>query len=316
MKYKIFILLIFSQSFNFVFCQQNTQYTQYVLNNFLLNPAVGGTENYWNLKAGYRNQWIGFTGAPRTMFVSINGPVYSKSKSKTRFKKPHHGVGGYVFKETIGTFRWIGGYFSYSYHLMITKEITASLGIFTGVKQFLIGEFEFIQSKSDALNASGSRKYIPDGNAGVWVHSDYFFAGAAVNQIFQTKLGSPNPIVIGNIGKFNHYFLTGGYKFEMDLEFDFVPSVMIKSVNLSSFQFDVNFKLKYKDIIWGGLSYRHQDAVAALIGFTVREKLDFGYSYDFTISKLRNPSAGSHEVIVGLRILYHKEKNSCPYPWW
>ena len=226
-----------------------------------------------------------------------------------------HGVGAYVFQETIGSFSWFGGYLSYSYHLMITRDIIASLGIFAGIKQFSVGGLEFVQSPSDALGGE-SRKYVPDGNVGVWVYSDYFFAGAAVNQIFQSKLASPNPIALGDIGKFNHYFLAGGYKFEMDYELALVPSVMIKAVNLTSFQFDVNLKLRYKDIIWGGLSYRHQDAVAVLAGFTVSQRLDFGYSYDFTTSRISNPLAGSHEIIVGLRVLYHKEEILCPSQFW
>jgi hypothetical protein len=55
--------------------QAKPYYTQYILNNYILNPALSGIENYTNLKMSYRNQWTAIDGAPETVYFTINTQV-------------------------------------------------------------------------------------------------------------------------------------------------------------------------------------------------------------------------------------------------
>jgi hypothetical protein len=55
--------------------QQRHYYTQYILNNFIINPAVAGIENYWDVKASHRVQWVGLPDAPVTTYLTMNGPL-------------------------------------------------------------------------------------------------------------------------------------------------------------------------------------------------------------------------------------------------
>lgn len=58
--------------------QQQPHYTQYVINNYILNPALAGIENYTDVKIGHRQQWTGITDAPVTTYVTVHMPIGKK----------------------------------------------------------------------------------------------------------------------------------------------------------------------------------------------------------------------------------------------
>src|SRR3954468_2947367 len=73
------------------FSQAKPSYTQYILNNYILNPAVAGIENYTDIKLSYRNQWKGIPGAPVTAYFSIQGPIGKQDLRTTATSMPIHG---------------------------------------------------------------------------------------------------------------------------------------------------------------------------------------------------------------------------------
>src|SRR6201986_23918 len=77
MRRNLLLLLAFTFCAGYVTAQQRPQYTQYVFNNYLLNPALSGIENYTDVKAGYRSQWTGLQGAPVTSYLTVNAPLGS-----------------------------------------------------------------------------------------------------------------------------------------------------------------------------------------------------------------------------------------------
>jgi type IX secretion system PorP/SprF family membrane protein len=299
--------------------QQRAQYTQYILNNYILNPASGGVNEYWDVKAGFRNQWTGLEGAPKTMFVSANGALgYPNKRVRNGAMKPHHGVGAYVFHDGSGPLSMTGFYGSYAYHLKVSRKWTASLGTFVGLMQYRINgsDLVFVQNPNDPMIGNNTLNHmVPDASLGLWVYSDRAFFGLSANQIFQNRLSFNNQATYG--GNLNyHYFLTGGYRFKINHELDFIPSTMVKFVMGAPLQFDLNARVKYKDLFWGGLSYRRQDAVAIMAGLIISNQVEIGYSYDITTSKLRRASWGSHEIIVGLRLGRKGGKVLCPSDFW
>jgi type IX secretion system PorP/SprF family membrane protein len=303
--------------------QQLPQYTNYIMNNYLLNPAVGGINNYWDVKVGFRDQWTGVTGSPKTMFVSFHGPVgYPNKRVRNSHLKAHHGVGGYVYKDVTGPLSMTGAYFSYSYHLKLSKTFTASAGAFLGILQSQLNNSQlvFVQNPDDPSvpSAGKTNRVMPDGSLGLWLHSDRVFFGLSVNQIFGNRVQFTNNT--NSDGKqVYHYFLTGGYKIKLNQSLDLIPSTMIKYVQSAPVQVDINARLKYKNTIWMGASYRSQDALALLIGFNYNNKFDFGYSYDITTSRLRVSSWGSHEIILGINFASFSAKRKrvlCPMDYW
>ena len=116
--------------------QQKALYSQYMTNYYLLNPAVTGFEKDWQLSAGFRNQWVGFEGAPKTFYLSAHTAVLKNRKRRLRPDQGYHGAGGCLYSDNTGPTRRSGFQFSYAYHKPLTRELFASAGIFAGVQQF------------------------------------------------------------------------------------------------------------------------------------------------------------------------------------
>lgn len=299
--------------------QQRAQYTQYILNNYVLNPAAGGVNEYWDLKAGYRNQWTGFEGAPKTVFVSGHGPIgYPHKRVRNGHLKPHHGIGGYVFHDNTGPLSMTGMYASYSYHLKVNRNFTASMGAFVGMMQYRIdgNQLLFVQNPEDPfITKSTLNYYVPDATLGIWLYNKNTYFGVSVNQLFQQRLRFNNTNI--DTGHLNyHYFITGGHKFKVSDRLDFIPSSMIKYVQNSPLQFDLNARLKYNNMAWVGISYRRQDATAILLGVIIGGRYEIGYSYDITTSKIRTASWGTHEIIVGVNLTRRSGRVLCPSDFW
>jgi type IX secretion system PorP/SprF family membrane protein len=291
------------------------------MNNYALNPAAGGASEFTDIKVGYRNQWTGFEGAPKTFFVSANTPIgYPKKGIRRASVKPHHGIGGYAYRDRTGPLTTSGIYGSYAYHLKMSRKLTASLGAFVGLMQYQMNasEFNFVQNPNDPLiSKSDYSRILPDATIGLWLYSDRVFFGLSIHQLLQNQLkfeGAQQQI--NSIGKLNnHYFITGGYRFSLNDDLDFIPSTMIKYVQGAPLQVDLNARLRYKQMVWLGTSYRHQDAMTLFAGALINNMFEIGYGYDITTSVIRKGSSGSHEIILGL-LLGRNGKVYCPSDFW
>lgn len=301
------------------FGQQKPQYTQYMINPFLVNPAVSGTEDYTDIRAGYRKQWVGFDGSPRTVFLSAHTNI-GKSKvtnNRTRHKKTgFHGLGVILTNDMIGPTSTTNVSVAYSYHIALSKKVFASLGVMGGLQQFTLdGSKLTTASGSDGSINSFSGRSLADINTGFWIYSDKFYVGGSMIQVMPQKLynGNTNALINGKLA--HHYMLMGGYRIPVGYDFTFIPSVCIKAVTPAPMSVDINAKLRYKDIFWGGLSYRHKDAVAFMAGVIINNMFDLSYSYDANTSHLSKFNGGSHEVMVGYR-LRTKQSIICPSSFW
>jgi type IX secretion system PorP/SprF family membrane protein len=120
-----------------------------------------------------------------------------------------------------------------------------------------------------------------------------------VAQLFQNAIDISG-LNVGQQRRFpNHYFLMGGTEFRLGQEIALMPSVLVKYVQPSPVSVDLNLKVSYLRKLWGGVSYRHQNAVAAMAGFNLNALLNVGYAYEMATSNLYNYNHGSHELMVG-----------------
>ncbi len=316
----------------FLWAQQMPHYSNYIMNNYLINPAVGGSYGFWNAKVGYRNQWsnlikrneFGKRGF-NTAFATVHGPInYPDPRLRHRDKKPHHGVGGFVFSDITGPLKYNGGFVSYSFHKHFSRRFTASIGLNLGVKEFVINwdQVRFIEEPDDPLAVeSVQRNVLPDANIGGFLYSDFMYFGITVDQLFRSRLTVRDPnnpaLSLDNEARLrNHYFVTGGYKFEMTRDFFFYPSAMVEYVYGSRLQFDLNARFLYSDYVWLGIAYRNMDAVSLLIEYIVDDTWEIGYAFDMTFSELVQYHLGTHEIILGVRWANPKKQVMCPAKYW
>ena len=320
------------------FAQQKPHYTQYILNNYILNPALSGIENYTDIKMSARDQWVGLNGAPKTFYFSAQGPIGKKDykTSATSFNVPgqnsrgaaywqnyeaseaHHGVGVSLIRDQTGLYSRFNADISYAYHLGLSPRTNIAAGFSGGISKvsYDVSKANPIDPNDPALRNNGDLfKIAPDLNAGIWIYSADYFIGVSALQIIPQKL-TFNGVTSG-IKLLPHIFGTVGYRFLLNDNVNVIPSVMVKYVTQTSVppQFDLNVKMQYMDFLWAGASYRVQDGYAAMIGVNIGNSFNVGYSYDLTTSDLNTVSRGTHEFIIGV-LIGNRYKDECPRNIW
>jgi len=299
MMKRISILILAVIAFAELRAQQLPQYSQYLINDYVLNPAIGGSVDYFEAKSNQRFQWIGITDAPRTFILSLNGPL----------KMENMGIGGYMFTDVTGPTSRSGVYLSYAYHIKLNETMKLSLGLFGGIMQYNVdGSKITMVDKTDPLEVDVMESVIvPDAGFGLYWYSDKYYVGVSIPQLLQNKIKIGDTAnVLGRLK--SHFFVTGGYKFAAGEDFEVEPSVLMKYVAPVPVQFDISAKVIYQKMIWVAASYRTYDAMSVLLGYIYNEQLSIGYSYDFTTSDLKDYSGGTHEVMLGIRFASHKKK--------
>lgn len=316
------VFLAFSLAVSVVHAQQRPHYSQYMMNQYLINPAVGGTANHYDFRTGHRAQWVGAglnDAAPQTSYVSCHGhlgkhvgPNAGRHKNEADW---HHGIGGLVVYDKTGPTSRTSAYASYSYNSQLSKKIKLSFGAALGFQQYKLDGSKLVLSDQTTGSLGSSVDWVPDMNLGYWLYHDRFYFGASINQIFQNKLKFSGISEVGTNKLNNHYFITGGYNIGHNSDLHIIPSIMIKYVSPSPITFDLNVKCRYKEMIWAGISYRREDAVVGLVGVTINKLVDVGYSYDYGTSALSSLSKGSHEFMLGLRLAPKAQLRS-PSDFW
>jgi type IX secretion system PorP/SprF family membrane protein len=324
-----------------VYAQQQPYYTQYILNNFILNPALAGIENYWDCKVSYRNQWVGLNGAPTTLYLTINTPLgktaydyetpntvpdlKAKSLGAKQFlmeytaPPAHSGVGFTIINDKTGPLSRIAAYGSYAYHLPVGEKTSLSFGVSFGVQEVTVDEnaVDFGQANPidpAAFTSGYLNKLEPDVNAGLWLSNKSFYMGLSAQQIVPVPINSGNESTDSNgvtliKGKLiPHTFLTAGYRIIASEDISIMPSIMFSYVKPLPLGVDVNAKVQYQDLLWVGFSYRYNRGFAAMLGVNISSTVNLGYSYDYSTTQLNTVSSGTHEIVLGF--LWRKKNSS------
>ncbi len=204
----IYLGIYFLLSTTVLFSQQRPHYTQYILNNYILNPALSGIENYTDIKLSARTQWAGLEGAPKTMYFSVQAPIGKSDyrTSATSFgvpggnprgkaywddytvSAPHHGIGFFVVSDKTGNYNHLNAAVSYAYHIGLTPQISLAAGLSAGISQYSHNNAQSVFNYGDLFdNALGdaeiSQKMRPDLGAGLWLYSSKYFIGFSAQNI-------------------------------------------------------------------------------------------------------------------------------------
>jgi type IX secretion system PorP/SprF family membrane protein len=281
------------------FGQQIPQYSQYMLNDYILNPAITGQYDYWEVKSNNRLQWIGITDAPRTFILSAHGP----------FKKYNMGMGGSVFADITGPTSRVGFYLSYAYHLKLSKSLRLGMGLSFGLLQYRIdGTKVTLYDNGDPVFVNQMMTvYTADATFGLNLKHKNFNFGISLPQIIGNDLRFLENQEDSQSQLARHYMAMGGYTFHVG-DFGIMPNLLVKYVFPTMPQFDAGVKFDWRDQFWIGASYRHDDAVSFLGGLSYKDFLLIAYSYDMSTSNLKNYSNGSHELMIGVRFQPWKKK--------
>lgn len=300
------------------FAQQQDQFSQYMMNYYLINPAVSGVEGYADIKLGYRNQWTGFSGAPKNYYLSAHMPLgrlHARQRKTMRKQTLHHSIGILVTGQKLGEIAHNGAYASYGVHLPLSRTWTLSMAASAGAQMYNVDQsrLEYGDDQGDAVMSVSNRTNL-DINVGFWAYSDKIFFGVSSLQLLSNKLSFAPGVDNGGLMS-RHFYVTGGYDFKINRELSFIPSVLVKMTLPQAYQLDLNAKIRYDKFLWFGAGWRRQDALVLLAGVLINDMWEIGYSYDITTSNLRKFSYGSHEIMLGVRLM-NDPRVICPSNFW
>lgn len=282
--------------------QQDSQYTNYMYNTINVNPAYAGSRGVMSIFGLHRTQWVGLEGAPVTNTFSLNTPINNSNL----------GLGLSFVNDRIGPSDENAISADISYTIQTSEIYKLSFGI-KGTANLLNVDY----TKLDRYDLTDPQfqnnidnRFSPNIGAGIYFHSDKLYAGLSVPNFLETEHFDDN--VSATAKERMHYYLIGGYVFDLSPTIKFKPAFLSKMVSGSPLQLDLtaNFMFNEKFVI--GAAWRWDAALSGLVGFQVSEGWFIGYGYDAETTKLANYNSGSHEIFLRYEFKGKSEKVVSP----
>lgn len=344
MKKIVFVAVILCFGINPAFSQAKPHYTQYILNNYILNPGITGIENYTDVKLSHRNQWVGINGAPVTTYLTIHTPLGKKDMrtNATSFQVPgehpggpkawdeyavspaHHGLGLQVVNDKAGYINRWSATVSYAYHMPLSVKTSLAAGLNVGISSVSLDRSKIEWGNLDpndpaiGYNNGSISKIKPEIGAGLWLYSARYFLGVSVLNIIPGKARFVKDKEYGETFTPN-FFVSGGYRFAVSDDISVLPSVMVQYWQPQLTSVHANVKMQYQDFLWIGASYRHANLVggySGMIGVNVSNTFNISYAYEHaTSSRLQTFTKGTHEIMLGF-LIGNRYGSSCPRNIW
>lgn len=275
------------------FSQQDPQFTQYMYNMSIINPAYAtGELDVLNLGGMYRTQWVGMEGAPRTASFFAHKPLSERIEVGISFTNDN--IGDVVNESNIFT--------DFAYVIPVGLDSKLSFGAKAGVSFYNANFDGFVLQSGDRTTDSAFNDNIgqtfPNLGFGAFFFRDNFYLGLSAPNILSRKhIETENGIAATGVENV-HYFFTGGYVFDLSPSLKFKPAFMAKGVEGAPLALDITANVLFNEKIEAGLAYRLEDAVSALVNFRVSPEIRIGYAYDYSLTNLSEFNSGSHEIIL------------------
>ncbi|WP_418508613.1 type IX secretion system membrane protein PorP/SprF [Corallibacter sp.] len=297
--YIILVLFLFASQMQ---AQQDPQYTQYMYNMNVVNPAYAGSFDGIAIGALYRSQWVGLDGAPNTGTLSLHAPVGERV-----------GLGISFINDEIGPVRENNAYADFSYTLPLGGDHKLALGIKAGATFHKIGlttlaainpNDPFLQENVDAVT--------PNVGAGAYLYkpNKYYVSVSMPNMLNSVHLDATNGTKVGS--ETQHLFAAAGYVFNLSDNFKLKPHGLFKMAFDAPVSFDVNANLFMYDIVEVGVGYRLEDSFSGMINFMISPNLRIGYAYDNVQSDLDIATTSSHEIFINFDFSFVKKVSRSP----
>ncbi|UNY98288.1 type IX secretion system membrane protein PorP/SprF [Zhouia spongiae] len=269
-----------------MFAQQQPQFTQYMYNTLTINPGYTASNGRLEASLLHRSQWVDLDGAPSTQTFNIQGALNEKV-----------GLGFVAVKDRIGPSDEIDLTGSFAYHLLLKRGLKIGLGINAGVDIFSV---DWSKGSSydpgDPTTNENINEVRPKIGAGAFLYSSNWYVGLSAPNFIKSNFFDNEEEVA--VDKSPHYYLMGGYVFDLSDAVRFKPTVLAKMVSGSPVSVDVSANFLIQQKFTAGASYRFNDAMSALVGFQLSENIFAGYAFDYSTTGIRKYNDGSHEIIL------------------
>ena len=280
--------------------QQDPQYTQYMYNMNVINPAYAGARDNLSATLLYRQQWTGLDGAPETFTAAVHSPVGEKV-----------GLGLSVIADQIGPVKETNAYVDGSYTLNLGGDARLAFGIKAGATFHDIGLVDLTTvTPGDPFFSQNVNNTTLNIGTGAFFYTNKYYLGLSVPNILESTHLDENGLEYGS--ETQHYFFTGGYVFTLSENVLLKPHFMVKGAFDSPISFDLNANVLLYDLVELGASYRLEDSFSGLIGLKISDGLRFGYAYDSVTSELDVVTNSSHEFFLTFDLNFPKRVMRSP----
>lgn len=287
MRKNIIIIIVIFVSLS-VQGQQDPQYTQYMYNMNIVNPAYAGSQEGLVLSFLARTQWVGINDAPRTLTFNAQAPVGKNV-----------GLGVSVLSDKIGPLSEEHVYADFSYSLQVNDNAKLALGLKAGAT-FLSAPLAFLNTvnSGDIAFQNNLNEVKPNFGVGAYYYTDKYYLGLSLPNLLKTVHFERANGFVSRALEEMHFFFTGGYVFSFDNDIKFKPSFLVKAAVGAPITVDYSANILFNENIEFGLSYRYDDSLSAIFSLNVIKQLRMGYAYDHTFTNLGNFNSGSHEILM------------------
>lgn len=299
-NFYILIAMLFTGLFTSQ-AQQLPQFTQYMYNTISINPAYAGSRDALSLTALHRSQWAGIEGAPKTQTFSIHSPLQNEKI----------GLGLSVINDKTGYENYTYLYGDFSYTINVSEEVTLAFGVKGGFSYYDLDEnlFEEPSVLEDPFFNAQFNNWTPNVGAGLYLSSQNWYLGLSAPKLINNDNNEfSDYVALEQV----HYYLTGGYVFDLSDSWKLRPTALAKVTSGAPLSFDISSTFIFDEKLYLGATYRVDDAIGAFVDFQIFEPLRVGYAYEYTTSDLRPYTSGSHEILLIYELRYNNTKYRSP----
>ncbi len=303
MKKLYLVALVVIASWVDLHAQQDPHYTQYMYNMNVINPAYAGSKENLSIGLLYRKQWVEIEDAPTTFTLSGHSPVGKNV-----------GLGLSVISDKIGPVEENNIYGDFSYTLNLGGEHKLAFGIKAGITLHQVGLYSDIYNtlpnpNDPAFSADTNNSYFNLGS-GLFYYTNKYYLAFSVPNMMKSKHLDFDGREFGS--ETSHYFLTGGYVFDVSQNIKFKPFFMLKSAFDAPSSLDVSTNFLFNEKFETGLTYRLDDSFGAMVNYAITPNVKIGYAYDHIVSDLNVTTPSSHEFILLFDLNFPKKVSSSP----
>lgn len=284
-----------------VSAQQESQYSQYMYNTMTFNPGYTGSREVISAMGLYRSQWVGLDGAPKTMNFSLQSPLGYHG----------NGIGLNIVSDEIGPTKNTGLTVNYAYTIMPGDDMKISFGISGGFDNFEVDYSKLNMKDQDIYMTGKESQFSPNVGAGIYLHTFNWYVGVSVPKLLKTNFFDDTAQSV--YSSKSHFYLIGGYVFDLNPYLRFKPAVLTKFVSGAPLSVDLSGNFLISDKFTIGAAYRLDAGFSGLAGFQITDGMQIGYGYDRDTSKLGNYNSGSHEIFIRFDFL-NKSKTGLVSP--
>jgi type IX secretion system PorP/SprF family membrane protein len=282
------------------FAQQNIQFTQYMFNGLVINPAYAGADEALSLTFVQRSQWTGVPGAPSTQTLTAH----------SLFMKKHIGLGVTLVNDKIGAHKNFTALTNYAYHISTGRSSYLSLGIQAGINNRRSDYASLAGSNDPKLQNPLISHTFLDFGAGLYFRSEKLDAGFSVPQLGRQRYNMNDSVTLDFTN--TSYLLFSRYRISVNEHIDFEPGMLIKFRQDIPLSYDINLNMIYRKVLVAGLSYRKKESLDMLVKAQITQQLQFGYSYDHPIGVIAQLGNGSHELMIQYVFRYAERNVTSP----